>query len=78
MNIAILLPFKENYSSKLAGAVSLFINDINNKSKFKTTTTIYGSTDEKKFLSKKNYKFLVSITHEKNYAIGLVVVEKLN
>ena len=54
MTIAILLPFKENYSSNLAGAVSLFINDINNHSSFKTKTTIYGSTDEKKFLSK-NY-----------------------
>ena len=46
MSIAILLPFKENYSSNLAGAVSLFINDINNKSRFKSKTTIYGSTNE--------------------------------
>ena len=35
MSIAILLPFKENYSSKQAGAVSLFINDINKKSSLK-------------------------------------------
>ena len=62
MSIAILLPFKENYSSKLAGAVSLFINDINNKSKFKKRTTIYGSTDEKKYLSK-NY---INIDIKKN------------
>ena len=55
MSIAILLPFKENYSSNLAGAVSLFINDINKKSRFKSKTTIYGSTDERKFLSR-NYK----------------------
>ena len=54
MSIAILLPFKENYTSSKAGAVSLFINDINKKSKFKIKTTIYGSTNEKKFLSK-NY-----------------------
>ena len=45
MSIAILLPFKENYSSKQAGAVSLFINDINKKSSFKNQTTIYGSTN---------------------------------
>ena len=62
MSIAILLPFKENYSSKLAGAVSLFINDINNKSRFKKRTTIYGSTDEKKYLSK-NY---ININIKKN------------
>ena len=51
MSIAILLPFKENYSSKQAGAVSLFINDINKKSSFKNQTKIYGSTNLKKFLS---------------------------
>ena len=55
MTIAILLPFKENYSSNSAGAVSLFINDINNNSKFKNETTIYGSTNSKKFLSKNYY-----------------------
>ena len=31
MSIAILLPFKENYTSNQAGAVSLFINDIDKK-----------------------------------------------
>jgi glycosyltransferase involved in cell wall biosynthesis len=51
MTIAILLPFKENYTSNKAGAVSLFINDINNQSKFRSKTTIFGSTNEKKFLS---------------------------
>ena len=50
MTIAILLPFKENYTSNKAGAVSLFINDINNQSKFRSKTTIFGSTNEKKFL----------------------------
>ncbi len=63
MKIAILLPFKENYSSNLAGAVSLFINDINNKSRFKDKTTIYGSTDEKNYLSK-NY---INIKIKRNF-----------
>ncbi len=62
MSIAILLPFKENYSSNLAGAVSLFINDINRKSRYNKKTIIYGSTDEKRFLSK-NY---VNIKIRKN------------
>ena len=63
MTIAILLPFKENYTSNKAGAVSLFINDINNQSKFRSKTTIFGSTNEKKFLSS-NY---INIKIKKNF-----------
>ena len=63
MSIAILLPYKENYSSNLAGAVSLFINDINKKSKFKKKTRIFGSTNQKKILSN-NY---VNINIQPNY-----------
>ena len=54
MKISILLPYKENYSPHYAGAVSLFVNDINNHSKFKNNTFIYGNTLSKKKLSK-NY-----------------------
>ena len=35
MKISILLPYKENYSENYAGAVSIFINGVNNFSKFK-------------------------------------------
>jgi len=38
MKIAVLLPYKENYSKKSAGAVSIFVNDTNNLSKFKKET----------------------------------------
>ncbi len=54
MKISILLPYKENYSRDIAGAVSLFVNDTSNISKFKNYITIFGSTFSKKFLSK-NY-----------------------
>ena len=37
MNIAILLPYKENYSKNFAGAVSIFVNDTNKLSKFYKT-----------------------------------------
>ena len=57
MNISILLPYKENFTANNAGAVSLFVSDINNKSKFKKTTTIFGNTEGKKILSD-NYKNL--------------------
>ena len=52
MKISILLPYKENYSKDIAGAVSLFVNDTSKISKFKKSITIFGSTLSKKFLSK--------------------------
>ena len=54
MKISILLPYKENFSSEYAGAVSIFINDTVIKSKYKDTTQVYGNTDFKKDLLK-NY-----------------------
>ena len=51
MNISILLPYKENFVSNNAGAVSLFVNDITKKSIYKKTTKIFGNTIYKKFLS---------------------------
>ena len=63
MKISILLPYKENYSKKYAGAVSIFINEINKESKFKHTTKIFGNTDFKNYLSK-NY---INIPFKKKY-----------
>jgi glycosyltransferase involved in cell wall biosynthesis len=54
MNISILLPYKENFVSNNAGAVSLFVNDITKNSLYKKTTKIFGNTKYKKILSK-NY-----------------------
>ena len=54
MKIAILLPYKENFSSEYAGAVSIFINGTVLKSKYKNTTFVYGNTHFKKNLLK-NY-----------------------
>ena len=51
MNISILLPYKENFVSNKAGAVSLFVNDITNESIFKKSTKIFGNTIYKKYLS---------------------------
>ena len=63
MNICILLPFKENYASKGAGAVSLFVNDIVRESIYEKTTMVYGNTKYKKFLSP-NYK---SVEFDQNF-----------
>ena len=54
MKISILLPYKENFTSNNAGAVSLFVNDMNNESIFNKSTYIFGNTISKKKLSK-NY-----------------------
>ena len=54
MNIAILLPYKENFSLKSAGAVSIFVNDTNQLSIFKKDIIVYGSTNDRFTL--KNYK----------------------
>ena len=40
MNIAILLPYKENFSKNYAGAVSIFVNDTNKLSKFKKSIKV--------------------------------------
>ena len=63
MKVSILLPYKENYSKNYAGAVSIFVNEINKISKFKSSTKIFGNTDFKNYLSK-NY---VNIPFKKKY-----------
>ena len=48
MKISILLPYKENFSPLYPGAVSIFLNSVIKKSKFKKNITVYGNTDYKK------------------------------
>jgi len=55
MKISILLPYKENFSSTYAGAVSLFIKDTVKLSKFKNKITVYGNTNLKNIF-KLNYR----------------------
>jgi glycosyltransferase involved in cell wall biosynthesis len=52
MNINIILPYKETYSEKLAGAVSLLVAEVKNQSKFKNNIRIFGSIILKKPLTK--------------------------
>jgi len=47
MKISILLPYKENFSYKNAGAVSLYVKDITKMSKYKKFIKIYGETKDK-------------------------------
>ena len=64
MKISILLPYKENFSSNYAGAVSLFVNDIVKNSRYKKNTFVFGSMDFKKPFLKRyiNIKALSSGT----------------
>ena len=62
MNIAILLPYKENFSHKSAGAVSIFVNDTNQLSIFKKNIKVYGSTKDR--ITLKNY---TNIDLKKNF-----------
>jgi glycosyltransferase involved in cell wall biosynthesis len=53
MNIAILLPYKENFTKKKAGAVSIFVNDTNKISNYRKNIIVYGYTSFKDIF--KNY-----------------------
>ena len=51
MKIASILPYKENYTEKGAGAVALWIKSFIRDSKYKMNTYIVGSTSNKNYLS---------------------------
>ncbi len=53
--IAVLLPYKENYSKQHAGAASLYVNELLKYSKFKSIIKVYGSEIEGSPLTN-NYK----------------------
>ena len=55
MKISILLPYKENFSSIYAGAVSLFVKDTTKISRYRKSITVYGNTNLKN-IYKLSYK----------------------
>ena len=55
--ISILLPYKENFSPRYAGAVSLLVNDSNLKSSYKKNITVFGSTEFKEKFHQKYNRF---------------------
>ena len=56
MKISILLPYKENFSPDYPGAVSIFLNSVIKKSKYKKYITVYGFTNFKKTYGNIKYK----------------------
>ena len=81
MKIAILLPYKENFSPEYPGAVSLFVNETSKKSKYKKDIIVFGNTDFKKKFNIKysninlNKKILSSQT--KNYVNKFINLQKI-
>ena len=55
ININIILPYKETYSKKIAGAVSILVSQLTLHSIFKKKIKIYGSVNLKKPITKNYY-----------------------
>ncbi len=68
MKIAILLPYKEDYTPKYSGAVSIHVSNLLNFSKFKSSTTIYGNSKSTNYLTKNfhNIRFKSTILSSNN------------
>ena len=68
MKIATILPYKENYTKKGAGAVSLWIHDFMNYSKFKKDITVFGNTNNKNFLTNNYINIKLDTINSKIYS----------
>ena len=68
MKIAAILPYKENYTKKGAGAVSLWIHDFMNYSKFKKDITVFGNTNNKNFLTHNYINIKLDTINSKIYS----------
>ena len=81
MKISILLPYKENFSPEYPGAVSLFIQETSQISKYKNDIYIYGSTNyKKKFkLNYTNIKLKKNLlgSQSKQYISKFIEIERL-
>ena len=83
--IAILLPYKENYSFDSAGAVSLWVYSFMKNSKHKKKITVYGSTFSKKYLTnnyeniniKKNFFSSKTTAYSSNF-LNICKIKKFN
>ena len=51
MKIAILLPYKEDYTKKYAGAVSIHVANLLKQSIYKKSTLVFGNTNRKSFIN---------------------------
>ena len=68
LKIATILPYKENYSDKKAGAVSLWVKDYLKFSKYKNNNLVYGSTSQKPYLTKNYINISIKTLNSKFYS----------
>ena len=68
LKIATILPYKENYSEKKAGAVSLWVKDFLMLSKYKNNNVVYGNTSHKPYLSKNYININIKTLNSKFYS----------
>ena len=82
MKISILLPYKENFSPVYAGAVSIFIKDTLQISKFKKNTIVFGNTNYKEKFNIRyvnlNYKKSLIKSSTKSYILEFLKKETKN
>ncbi len=80
MKISILLPYKENFSPIYPGAVSLFVKDTANISKYKKNIVVYGNTNYKKIFPIKYFNISLSSfkfqSKSKQYVDKFIKIEK--
>ena len=57
-DVAILLPYKENFTEKSAGAASIWVKDYLNKSKLKKNSVVYGNLEDNSKPLLNNFKNL--------------------
>ena len=81
MKISVLLPYKENFSSVNAGAVSLFVKDTIQNSKFSKNSFVFGNMTNKKPFSNNyvNIELNRSLirSNSKNYVLKFLEKEKI-
>ena len=70
MKIVTLLPFKEDYTPRYSGAVSIHVSSLIKFSKFKKSMYVYGNTSNRKYLSDNynNVKIKKSLLKSNNKA----------
>ncbi len=87
LQIATILPYKENYTKESAGAASLWVCDFYKYSRFKLKNIIFGSTSKKKNYLTKNYinihpsllsKFTSTTTQYCNEILKILSTKKID
>ncbi len=78
IKIATILPYKESYTLEYASAVSLWVSQFFNKSKFKNKNFIYGNANSKNYLSKNYINIPLKNLKSKFRSTSYEYVEKIS